>query len=308
MAMGIDYQQILNEIQEEIKPFKGEGEIATYIPELANIDPDKYGISLHCFDNQEYTLGDCGEKFSIQSISKVLTLSLAVSKIGERIWNRVDVEPSGDPFNSLVQLEYEKGIPRNPLINAGALVVADILVSILDDPKEDFLRFVRDICGNEDINFNPKVALSEKATGFRNTALANMLKSFDNIKNDVDDVLDFYFHQCSLEMTCQELSRTFLLFANHGASYENGEQVLPKRLTKRINAIMQTCGFYDEAGEFSFRVGLPGKSGVGGGIAAIYPKQYSVAVWSPRLNPKGNSVLGMKSLELLTTKTGFSIF
>ena len=306
--MGIDYQQILNEIQEEIKPFKGEGEIATYIPELANIDPDKYGISLHCFDNQEYTLGDCGEKFSIQSISKVLTLSLAVSKIGERIWNRVDVEPSGDPFNSLVQLEYEKGIPRNPLINAGALVVADILISILDNPKEEFLQFVRDICGNEDINFNPKVALSEKTTGFRNAALANMLKSFDNIKNDVDDVLDFYFHQCSLEMTCLELSRTFLLFANHGAKYENGEQLLPKRLTKRINAIMQTCGFYDEAGEFSFRVGLPGKSGVGGGIAAIYPKQYSVAVWSPRLNPKGNSVLGMKSLELLTTKTGFSIF
>ena len=308
MVMGIDYQQILNEIQEEIRPFKGEGEIATYIPELANIDPDKYGISLHCFDDQEYALGDCHERFSIQSISKVLTLSLAVSQIGERIWNRVDVEPSGDPFNSLVQLEYEKGIPRNPLINAGAIVVADILVSILDNPKEDFLQFVRGICGNENITFNPKVADSEKVTGFRNAALANMLKSFDNIKNDVDTVLDFYFHQCSLEMSCRELSKTFLLYANHGVKHEDGEQLLSKRLTKRINAIMQTCGFYDEAGEFSFRVGLPGKSGVGGGIAAIYPQQYSVAVWSPRLNPKGNSVLGMKSLELLTTKTGFSIF
>ncbi|WP_346761761.1 glutaminase [Agaribacillus aureus] len=306
--MSIKYQEILQEIHEEIKPFKGEGQIATYIPELATVDPDKYGICLHCFDGQEYTLGDYEEKFSIQSISKVLTLSLAVSKIGERIWERVDVEPSGDPFNSLVQLEYEQGIPRNPLINSGAIVVADILVSILDDPKEDFLKFIRSICGNESINFNPKVAASEKATGFRNAALANMLKSFDNIKNDVDTVLDFYFHQCSLEMTCQELSRTFLLFANHGTQYGGTEQILPRRLGKRINAIMQTCGFYDEAGEFSFRVGLPGKSGVGGGIAAIYPQQYSVAVWSPRLNPKGNSVLGMKSLELLTTKTGYSIF
>ena len=306
--MSIDYQQIIDEIYQEIKPFKGEGEIATYIPELANIDPDKYGISMHCFDDQEYALGDSREKFSIQSISKVLTLSLAVSQMGDRIWDRVDVEPSGDPFNSLVQLEYEKGIPRNPLINAGAIVVADVLISILDNPKEEFLSFVRSICGNENVDYNPVVAGSEKATGYRNAALANMLRSFDNIKNDVDTVLDFYFHQCSLEMTCQELSKTFLLFANHGTGYESGEQLLSKRLTKRINAIMQTCGFYDEAGEFSFRVGLPGKSGVGGGIAAIYPQQYSVAVWSPRLNPKGNSVLGMKSLELLTTKTGLSIF
>ena len=307
-VMNIDYQEILDEIYQEIKPFKGEGEVADYISELANIDPDKYGISLHCFDDQEYALGDSREKFSIQSISKVLTLSLAVSQMGDRIWDRVDVEPSGDPFNSLVQLEYERGIPRNPLINAGAIVVADVLISILDNPKDDLLRFVRSICGNDGIDFNPKVADSEKATGYRNAALAHMLRSFDNIKNDVDTVLDFYFHQCSLEMTCQELSRTFLLFANHGASYESGEQLLSKRLTKRINAIMQTCGFYDEAGEFSFRVGLPGKSGVGGGIVAIYPQQYSVAVWSPRLNPKGNSVLGMKSLELLTTKTGLSIF
>ena len=306
--MSIDYQQILDEIHQEVKPYKGEGEIATYIPELANIDPDKYGVSLHCFDDQEYALGDSKEKFSIQSISKVLTLSLAVSQMGDRIWDRVDVEPSGDPFNSLVQLEYERGIPRNPLINAGAIVVADALISILDNPKEEFLQFVRSICGNESINFNPKVANSEKVTGFRNAALANMLRSFDNIKNDVDAVLDFYFHQCSLEMTCQQLSKTFLLFANHGVSYQSGEQLLSKRLTKRINAIMQTCGFYDEAGEFSFRVGLPGKSGVGGGIVAIYPQQYSVAVWSPRLNIKGNSVLGMKSLELLTTKTGLSIF
>ena len=160
--MNIDYPEILDEIYQEIKPFKGEGEVADYIPELANIDPDKYGISLHCFDDQEYALGDSREKFSIQSISKVLTLSLAVSQMGDRIWDRVDVEPSGDPFNSLVQLEYERGIPRNPLINAGAIVVADVLISILDNPKDDLLRFVRSICGNDGIDFNPKVADSER--------------------------------------------------------------------------------------------------------------------------------------------------
>lgn len=306
--MSVDYHKILQEIEEAILPLKGDGEIATYIPELANVDPDKYGLCLHCFDDQHYVLGDWNENFSIQSISKVFTTAMAFTLIGKEIWKRVDVEPSGDSFNSLVLLENEKGIPRNPLINSGAIVVADILVSILDNPKNDFLAFVRKITDNPTVDFNPKVAASEAAAGFRNAALANLIKSFGNLENDVERVLDFYFHQCSLEMSCYDLSKAFLLFANHGVLPHSGEQMLTKSLTKRVNAIMQTCGFYDEAGEFSFRVGLPGKSGVGGGIVAIYPQEYSVAVWSPRLNPKGNSTLAMKSLELLTTKTGFSIF
>ncbi|MGB0178147.1 MAG: glutaminase, partial [Owenweeksia sp.] len=278
------------------------------IPELAKVNPQKYGLNLACMNGEHFALGAHREKFSIQSISKVLTLSLAISKLGARVWQRLDVEPSGNPFNSLIQLEQEEGIPRNPLINSGAIVIADMLVSILDNPKEEFLEFVRSLAGYEDIHFNAPVARSEKEHGFRNYALANMLKSYGNLHNDVEDVLDFYFHQCSIEMSCEELAHTFLLFANEGVIHNSKKRILTRLQTKRVNALMQTCGFYDEAGEFSFLVGLPGKSGVGGGIVAIHPGEYSVAVWSPRLNKKGNSVLGMKSLELLTTKTGRSIF
>lgn len=304
----MDYTKILHEIGDEVSAHKNEGAVATYIPELAKISPDKFGMHLREISGAGHSFGDSEEKFSIQSISKAFSLSLAVSLVGERVFERVGIEPSGDPFNSLVQLEHEKGIPRNPLINAGALVIADTLLSELDSPKLDFLNFVRKIAGERDIYFNEKVAKSERDHGFHNAALCNLLKAFGNICNEVEDVLDFYFHQCSIEMTCHELANAFLLFANHGELPETGEEILTTSQTKRLNAIMQTCGFYDEAGEFTFRVGLPGKSGVGGGIAAIYPQKYAITVWSPRLNPKGNSVLGMAALELLTTKTGTSIF
>jgi glutaminase len=227
---------------------------------------------------------------------------------GNEIFDRVDVEPSGNPFNSLVQLEYEQGIPRNPLINSGALVICDILLSEFRDPKNELLNFVRTLAVDENIHYNEKIAESEKKTGHRNSALINLLKSFGNIENPVEDVLDFYFESCAIEMTCEELARSFLIYANDGRLAHNNEQIISLSESKRINAIMQTCGFYDEAGEFSFRVGLPGKSGVGGGIAAVHPDHYSVAVWSPRLNEKGNSALGMKALEALTTLSGLSIF
>ncbi len=304
----MNYQQILDEINKEIKRYEPKGEIATYIPELATVNPDKLGVHLSCLDGRDFSIGYSHEKFSIQSISKVLSLAMAFSMAGDSIWNRVGVEPSGDPFNSLVQLEFEHGIPRNPLINPGALVITDILISYLKNPKQDFLNFVRKVSCDETIDYNYKVAQSEASWGHRNAALANLMKSFGNIKNDIDTVLDFYFHQCSIEMSCAELSKAFLLFANHGKLEASGETILTTSQCKRVNAIMQTCGFYDEAGEFSFKVGLPGKSGVGGGIVAPYPKEYSIAVWSPRLNEKGNSYLGMHVLELLTTKTGYSIF
>ena len=304
----MDVNQILREIEQEISPFKNEGEVASYIPELANVKADAFGMHVVSLEKNTYSVGNSHEKFSIQSISKVLSLSLALSLIGEQVWERVDVEPSGDPFNSLVLLESENGIPRNPLINSGALVIADILVTHLKNPKEEFLAYVHKISGTPSIEFNTKVAASERAFGYRNAALANLIKSFNNIESEVDTVLDFYFHQCALEMTCAELAKSFLIFANHGKIPETGEQILTTTQTKRLNALMQTCGFYDEAGEFTFKVGLPGKSGVGGGIVAIHPLDYSVAVWSPRLNVKGNSVLGMKALELFTTKTGLSIF
>lgn len=303
----MDYSIILNDTYKEIKALPIIGTIATTILELASVNPDKFGIYLTTIENQEYGIGDFDEKFSIQSVSKVLSLTLAFSFLDEKVWQRVGVEPSGNPFNSLVQLEYEKGIPRNPFINAGALVIADILVSELKKPKQDFLEFIRTLSGIETINYNEKVAQSEKETGFRNAALCNFLKSFGNINNEVEVVLDFYFHQCSLEMTCKELAHSFFFLANEGMT-RNGKQILTKSQVKRINAIMQTCGFYDESGEFTYKVGLPGKSGIGGGIAALYPNHFSVATWSPRLNEKGNSEFGMAALELFTTKTGKSIF
>jgi glutaminase len=304
----MNYQAILNEIQKETNTSDFDGEVASYIPELAKVNGNKFGMHLHCINNGHYSFGDSNEKFSIQSISKVLSLSLAFELIGDKIWERVDVEPSGDPFNSLTQLEYENGIPRNPLINSGALVLSDILVTHLENPKADFLAFVRKLGNNSTINYDDAVAKSEKKWGFRNAALINLMKSFGNIDNKTKKVLDFYFYQCSLSMNCKELAETFMLFANQGKIMATGEQIISPSRTKRINAIMQTCGFYDEAGEFTFRVGLPGKSGVGGGIVAVHPNQYSVAVWGPKLNPKGNSAIGMTTLELLTTKTGYSIF
>ena len=199
---------------------------------------------------------------------------------------------------------YEKGIPRNPFINSGAIVIADMLVSFLNNPKDDFLEYIRMISGSPTINYNLAVAQSERDTRFRNAALANFLKSFGNIQNDVDEVLDFYFHQCSIEMSCKELAYSFFFFANEGKT-RDGKQLLTKSQVKRLNALMQTCGLYDESGEFTYRVGLPGKSGIGGGIVALFPTNFVVATWSPK---KGNSELGMHALELLTTKTGMSVF
>lgn len=304
----MDYQKILNTIEQDLSYKDVYGNVASYIPELAKIDPKKFGMFLYCVNSGKFEFGDSREQFSIQSISKVFTLSLAMQLLGEDLWERVHVEPSGDPFNSLTQLEYENGIPRNPFINSGALVIADILVSNLKDPKRDLLEFVRKISRNPNIQYDATVATSEKSTGYRNYALVYYMKALGNIKNEIEPILDFYFHQCSLAMSCEDLSKAFMIFANQGKMLETGEKILSPKKVKRINSLMQTCGFYDEAGEFSFEVGLPGKSGVGGGIVAIHPHQYSVAVWSPILNKKGNSELGMAALEKLTTLTGFSIF
>lgn len=304
----IDYQALFSEIAIAVQTIDDIGTVASYIPELLEVDPNKFGIHLTTIDNQNYSFGDSNEKFSIQSISKVLALTLAFELEDENLWNRVGVEPSGTAFNSLVQLEYEKGIPRNPLINAGALVICDILVSRLKNPKHDFVEFVRMISANPNINYCSRIAESEKLTGFKNAALINLMKSYGNIENDIETVLDFYFNLCSLEMTCMELAHEFLFLAYGGVNPATDHKVVTAVRTKRINAIMQLCGFYDEAGEFSFKVGLPGKSGVGGGIIAIHPEKFSIAVWSPRLNKKGNSYKGMKVLEFITTRTKSSIF
>ena len=303
----MDFREIIQETYLKTDKIDNKGTLATYIPQLAKVNSKSFGVYISTIDNFSFGIGDCDQKFSIQSISKVLSLSLAYKILGEKIWERLGVEPSGTAFNSLIQLETDNGIPRNPFINAGAIVISDILLNNLENPKEDFLTFVRNISSNPELNYSSKIAASEKEVGFRNIALCNFIKSFDNIKNTPSDVLDFYFDLCSLEMSCKELSDVFLFLANEGNSITS-KSILTKSQSKRINALMQTCGFYDESGEFSFKVGLPGKSGVGGGIIAIHPGKYSIAVWSPKLNTKGNSYKGMKFLEEFTTRSELSIF
>lgn len=304
----MDYQKIIEDIYEAIRPYEKEGQQATYIPELAKVNPDQYGMHLCTTRGDSASLGAADTRFSIQSISKVLSLAMCLAIKGDDLWKKIGKEPSGTAFNSLVQLEHEQGIPRNPFINAGAIVMADILLTHLDNPEQDFLRFVRAVAGNDTIDYNRQVATSERETGYLNAAIANLLKYHQTIENDIESVLHLYFLMCSIEMSCRELALAFMAFADHRREFNYDGIALTSSQVKRINAIMQTCGFYDEAGEFAYLVGLPGKSGVGGGIVAIYPQQYSVAVWSPRLNSKGNSVMGLKALELLTSETKESIF
>ncbi len=304
----MDYQQILENIYQSIQPYAQEGKQADYIPALAKVNPDQFGMCIHTIYGEINSIEQADTRFSLQSISKVFALAMCLSLKGDELWKKVGMEPSGTAFNSLVLLEVEKGIPRNPFINAGAIVLSDILLSHLENPEEEFLAFVRALAGDDTIQYNEEVAVSEREKGYLNAAIANLLKYHGTIEGDIERVLHFYFLMCSVEMSCRELSRAFLSFANHRRKFRHAGVVLTASQVKRINAIMQTCGFYDEAGEFSYLVGLPGKSGVGGGIVAICPLKYSVAVWSPRLNAKGNSVMGIKALELFTTETEESIF
>ena len=269
----MDYQQILENIYQTIQPYAKEGKQADYIPALAKVNPDQFGMCIHTIYGEIYSIEQADTRFSIQSISKVFALAMCLSLKGDELWKRVGKEPSGTAFNSLIQLEVEKGIPRNPFINAGAIVLTDILLTHLEHPEEEFLAFVRAVAGDDTIQYNKEVAVSEREKGYLNAAIANLLKYHGTIENDIERVLHFYFLMCSIEMSCCELSRAFLAFANHRRKFCYAGVKLTASQVKRINAIMQVCGFYDEAGEFSYLVGLPGKSGVGGGIVAIYPLQ-----------------------------------
>lgn len=304
----MNFEDLIIDVYREVESLEDKGETASYIPELAKVDPSKFGVHISTVNGGTFGAGDFDEKFSIQSISKVLSLILAYRILDFEIWKRVGVEPSGTAFNSLFQLEADQGIPRNPFLNAGALVVTDVLLSNLENPHEDFIKFVRSISDNDSVDYSRKIAQSEKDVGYRNIALCNYIKSFGQINNEPVDVLDFYYDICSLEMSCKDLSELFLFLANDGIDTKSNREVLNERQSKRVNALMQTCGFYDESGEFAFKVGLPGKSGVGGGIIAVHPDQYSIAVWSPKLNKKGNSYKGMRFLEEFTTGSELSLF
>jgi len=304
----MDYQRVLNEICEELKNIEDKGEVANYIPELSLVSKDNFAIVLRTIDNRIYTVGDSKKQFSTQSISKLFTLTMALNIEGKNIWKRVGKEPSGTAFNSLVQLESENGVPRNPFINSGALVISDIILSEFEDGKKSILDFTRELANSENINFDEKVAESEAKTGYRNIALANFIKDFDNLDNEPKDVLDFYFNQCSIVMSCEELTTAFMFLANQGYNPITAKRVTSESKTKRLNSILLTCGTYDAAGDFAFKVGLPSKSGVGGGIVAVMPHKFVISVWSPGLDKHGNSLLGLKALEMFTEKTDISIF
>lgn len=301
-------QALLEQVVAQVRPLLGQGKVADYIPALANVDPGKLGIAVTTIDGTTIGAGDYLEPFSIQSISKVFSLTVALTLYEEQdIWSRVGKEPSGQSFNSLVQIELERGVPRNPFINAGALIIADLLHTRLGAPKQRMLEIVRALSGNPHIVYDKQVAASEYDHSARNAAIAYLMKSFGNFNNDVNRVLKNYFHYCAMRMSCADLSKAMLYLANGGKSL-SGEAIVSPIQTRKLNALLATSGLYDGAGEFAYRVGMPGKSGVGGGIIAVIPGDMSVCVWSPELDKNGNSLAGTAALEMLSQALGRSIF
>jgi len=304
MDPSVDFDDILAQIQTEIEPRLGEGQVDQTIPALSEIPPHQFGMAIYTVHGEHFEIGDAHVRFSIQSIAKVFSLTRAMQLSGDRLWSRLGREPSGGAFNSLLQLENHQGIPRNPFVNAGAIVIMD---EIMRYGEGDLMPVIRDLAGEPSLLCDPIVADAERASGHRNRAMAHFLKSFGNLYNETDAVLDAYFDLCATSMNCRELARAFLYLANAGVGGE-GALVTDSRQAKRINSVMLTCGVYDEAGDYAFRVGLPAKSGIGGGIVAVLPGEYVAVVWSPALSERGNSLLGTLALERLTTLTGRSIF
>lgn len=305
-----DLADIVATVGREMKEHLGGGKVANYIPALARVDPRRFGLAVITCDGEIHETGDAWVPFSIQSISKVFTLTLALERLGADLWKRVGREPSGSRFNSIVQLEAERGVPRNPFINAGAIVVTDAVLAGRPPVEgiaeiRDFVRHLADV---ETIDIDAEVAASEAATGFRNFSLAYFMRGFENLHSPVEDVLQTYFNQCSLRITCRQLARAGLFLANGGIDPINQAYVTTPDRARRIAAVMMTCGHYDASGEFAFHVGLPGKSGVGGGILAIVPGRAAIAVWSPGLDEAGTSYVGAKALERLTELTNWSVF
>ncbi|MET8212774.1 glutaminase [Streptomyces sp. NPDC005373] len=301
------FQPVLERIATEIEQTPGRGRPADYIPALAACDPRQFGMAVAELDGTVYGVGDWQQPFSTQSLTKVFTLALVLAREGDELWEHVGREPSGNPFNSLVQLEYENGIPRNPFINAGALVVTDRLQTQTGDAAGILLEFLRAESGNPELAFDTDVASSEAAHGDRNAALGHFMASYGNIDNPVPALLEQYFRQCSIEASCADLALAAGFLARHGIRAD-GSRLLTRSQAKQVNAVMLTCGTYDAAGEFAYRVGLPGKSGVGGGIVAVVPGRCTLAVWGPGLDKRGNSVAGVAALDRFTTLTGLSVF
>jgi glutaminase len=305
-----DLDAAIRDIVDHMARAEHRGHVADYIPALAAGDPARFGIAVALNDGTVVAGGDSEIGFSLQSISKVFTLSLSLGLYGDAIWQRVGKEPSGSAFNSIVQLEYENGVPRNPFINAGAIVVADALLAS-HEPREtigEILHFIRMVASDDGIAIDPVIARSETATGFKNFALANYLAACGNLRNGPERALGVYFHQCAVTMNCVQLACAGRYLSNGGVDPVTGRPVISAARARRINALMMTCGQYDGSGEFAFRVGLPAKSGVGGGILCVVPEIGAVATWSPGLNERGNSQLGSVALEELAVRQRWSVF
>ena len=300
-------QSLLQEILQQALTVN-DGSVADYIPALAEVKADYCALTVATLDGKVTSVGDAQKPFSIQSISKIFGLMLAMERVGESLWERVQMEPSGQPFNSIVQLEWERGIPRNPMINAGAILVSDVLVSHYSASKSALLGMVRSLCGSEQISVDSRVHESEREHGARNAALGYLMKSFGNIEANVEEVLDHYFWQCALTLSTEDLARSFAFLANRGNCPRTGNQITSHRDAQRINALLSTSGMYDQSGQFAFTVGLPAKSGVGGGIIAIVPDYGVISAWSPPLNSFGNSARGMFMIRELANRLGLSVY
>jgi glutaminase len=306
----MSFQDVLEEVVADISAYRGQGKVAAYIPTLARADPAKLGVAAVMADGKSYAVGDTDEAFSIQSVAYVFTLALALQHHKSALWNHVGREPAGSPVNSIIQLEMEKGRPRNPLTAAGSLVVCDQLIGrrSADEALEELLQFIRTCAGDDTIAVDETLAMSESKAGALNRSLAYFIAAFGNLQNPVEQVLSFYYRQCSIAMTCRQLARASLFLAFDGTDPATNAQVTIPSRSRRINALMLTAGHYDNSGDFAFRVGLPGKSSVSGAIIAIAPGHGAVCTWSPGLNAAGTSLAGAMALERLVERTGWSIF
>ena len=291
--------------------FINKGNTASYIPELSKVDPHQLGISILQSDGSSLSSGDYDKKFTIQSISKTVALMLALMDRGQDyVFDKVGMEPTGDAFNSIIKLETRQpSRPLNPMINAGAIAI-DSLISgnDINHKFNRLIRFFMKICHNDSLWYNEKVYLSEKATGFRNRALANFMKDSGVLEGEVEEVLDLYFKQCSIEIDCRDIAMLGAVLAMDGISPINGKTLIPKNICRIAKTFMVTCGMYDASGEFSIKVGIPAKSGVGGGIMAAVPGKMGIGVFGPALDEKGNSIGGTKVLEYLSCELDLNIF
>ncbi len=285
-----------------------EGVVADYIPELAKADPEWFGISVVAVDGQSFDVGDHAQLFSIQSVSKPFLFGLALEAHGrDVVLQRVGVEPTGEAFNAIV-LDESSNRPFNPMVNAGAIATADLIAG-KDYPERvtRMLSLFSRYCGR-DVYVDNAVFMSERMTGHRNRAIGHLMRNFTMVGERFEDSLELYFQQCSVLVTCHDLAVMGATLANGGVNPVTGTRALPAEYVKDVLSIMLTCGMYDAAGEWAFRVGLPAKSGVAGGIVAVVPGRLGIGVFSPRLDAKGNSVRGVKVCESLSRRFGLHVF